>query len=107
MRCDFCPLRHCTGDPRWRLGYRSSASSVNLAEILEPHLAETKQQGESKFQHSEPLAHGELLYTMLHGDNRKAPIATRHQLQTCLGDIQQTKQVSTKCHTVVPQPPLG
>jgi hypothetical protein len=37
----------------------------DLAEILETHLAEVKHQGETKLQHSEPLAHGSLLHAMI------------------------------------------
>jgi hypothetical protein len=44
----------------------------NLAETLEPHLAKIKQQGESKLRHLEPLAHGKLLYSTLHWENRRA-----------------------------------
>jgi hypothetical protein len=78
----------------------------SFAETLDPHLAETKQQEESKLWHPEPLACGKHLHTKLHWENRRAPTATRCQLQTCLGDILQTKQVNTKYHVVYPQPPL-
>jgi hypothetical protein len=40
--------------------------------MLEPHLAEIKQKGESKLQHPEPLAHGKLLHATLHRENRRA-----------------------------------
>jgi hypothetical protein len=43
-----------------------------LTEILEPHVAEIKQQGESKLWHPEPLARGKLLHTMLHWENWRA-----------------------------------
>jgi hypothetical protein len=59
----------------------------NLADMLEPHLAEIKQQGESKLRHSALLTPGKLLHTMLHWENRRASTATRQQFQTCLGDI--------------------
>jgi hypothetical protein len=68
----------------------------NFVEMLESHIAERKHQEESKLRHTEPLAHGKLLHATLHWENGRAPTATRHQLQTCLGDIQQTKQISTK-----------
>jgi hypothetical protein len=42
------------------------------SETLEPHLAEIKQQGESKLQHPESLACGKLLHTTLHRENRRA-----------------------------------
>jgi hypothetical protein len=48
----------------------------NLAEMLEPHLAEIKQQGESKLRHPERLAHGKLLHAMLHWENRRAAALT-------------------------------
>jgi hypothetical protein len=73
----------------------------NLAET--PHLAEIKHLRESKLQHPEPLAHRKLLHATLHWENRWSPAATRHRLQTCLGDIRQTKQVSAKQHTEFPQ----
>jgi hypothetical protein len=66
----------------------------NLAEMLEPHLAEIKHQGESKSQHPEPLAHTKLLHTTLYWENRRAPTTTKCQLQTWLGDIWHTKQGS-------------
>jgi hypothetical protein len=79
----------------------------NLAETLEPHLVEIKQQGESKLRHAEPLSHRKLHHAMLHWENRRAATTARHRLQTSLRDIRQTKQVSTKCHVIFPQPPLG
>jgi hypothetical protein len=75
--------------------------------MLEPHLLEIKQQEESKLRHTEPLAYGRILHAMLHWENRRAPTTAKCWLQTCLGDIQQTKQVSTKHHAVFPQLPLG
>jgi hypothetical protein len=45
----------------------------NIAEMLDPHLAEIKHQEESKLWHSEPLAHGKLLHAKLHWENRMAP----------------------------------
>jgi hypothetical protein len=44
----------------------------NASETLEPHLAEIKQQREWKFWHPEPLAHGNLLHTILCWENRRA-----------------------------------
>jgi hypothetical protein len=44
----------------------------NLTENLEPHLAEIKHQGESKFQHPKPLAFGNILQATLHWENRRA-----------------------------------
>jgi hypothetical protein len=38
----------------------------DFAKMQETHLAEVKQQGEPKLQHSEPLAHGRLLHTMIY-----------------------------------------
>jgi hypothetical protein len=46
----------------------------NLAETLEPYLAEIKQQGESKLQHPEPLARRKLLHPMLHWEKRRAAV---------------------------------
>jgi hypothetical protein len=74
----------------------------NLTKMLEPHLVEIKHQRESKFWHPEPLACGKLLHTMLHWENRRAPTASRCQLQICLEDIWQTKQVSAKHHAELP-----
>jgi hypothetical protein len=75
--------------------------------MLEPHLVEIKHQKEPKLQHPEPLAYRKLLHTTLHRENRGAAAIDSHWLQTFLGDIQQTKQLSTKHHTVFPQPSLG
>jgi hypothetical protein len=44
----------------------------DLAETLEPHLVEVKNQGELKLCHSEPLARGRLLNAMIHWENRWA-----------------------------------
>jgi hypothetical protein len=78
----------------------------NLAEMLEPHLAEIKHQRESKLQHSEPLAHRKLLHATLHWEHRRA--ATRQILApNLLGRHSADQQVSTKHHAVFPQPPLG
>jgi hypothetical protein len=78
----------------------------NLAEMLEPYLAQIKHKGESKVLHPEPLACRKLLHAMLHCENRWVVITPSHWFQTCLGDIQQTKQESTKGHAVFPQPLL-
>jgi hypothetical protein len=64
----------------------------NFAEMLEPHLAEIKHQWESKLWHSEPLACRKLLHITLHWENRRAAAAACRQLQTWLGDIQQTNR---------------
>jgi hypothetical protein len=40
--------------------------------MLESHLAEIKQQEESKLRHPEPITHGKLLHVMLHQENRRA-----------------------------------
>jgi hypothetical protein len=44
----------------------------NLTEMLKPHVAEIKQQGESKLQHPEPLACGKLLHATLNWESRSA-----------------------------------
>jgi hypothetical protein len=77
----------------------------NLAEMLEPHLPGKKLQEESKPWHPEPPAHIKLLHIMLHWENKRAATATRCQQQICLGDIQQTKQVSAKPHASGSIPP--
>jgi hypothetical protein len=82
-------------DPKWRLVQKQTAWAQwvqNLPEMLEPHLVEIKQQGESKLGHPEPLAHGKLLHTTLHWEKQKGCHATTRQLQTCLGDIQQNNR---------------
>jgi hypothetical protein len=73
-----------------------------LAEMLELHLAEVKHKGESKLWHPGSLAYRKLLYAMLHWANRRAVATASCWLQTCMGDIWQTKQVRTKCHMVIP-----
>jgi hypothetical protein len=44
----------------------------NIAKMLEVHVAEIKNQEESKLQHPEPLASGKLLYATLHWENKRA-----------------------------------
>jgi hypothetical protein len=78
----------------------------NLAEMLEPLLVEIMHQREPKLWHPELLTPRKLHIT-LHWENRKVAATASHWLQTCLGDIQQTKQVNTKCHVVFLQSPLG
>jgi hypothetical protein len=56
----------------------------NIAETLEPHLAEIKHQGESKLQHPELLAHGKFLHATLHWENRwAAAVATTGSKPAC------------------------
>jgi hypothetical protein len=66
----------------------------NLSETLKPQLAEIKHKGELKFWHPEPILHGKLLHATLHWENRRPETTNTWQLQACLGDIRQTKQVS-------------
>jgi hypothetical protein len=80
----------------------------NLAETLEPHLAEIKHQGESKLRHPEPLAYTKLLHAMLHWEKQEGSNHLQALAPNIMkGEIQQTKQVSTKYHVIFPQPTLG
>jgi hypothetical protein len=54
----------------------------NLAETLEPHLAEIKHHGESKLQHPEPLVHRKFLHITLHWKNRWATTSSKPASKT-------------------------
>jgi hypothetical protein len=69
--------------------------------MLEPCLEEVKHKGKLKLWHTDALACGRILHATIHWKNRQAttprlPLPdhqpTSCQLQTCLRDLQQTKQ---------------
>jgi hypothetical protein len=88
----------------------------DLAEMLEPLLAEVEHQGELKLWHSEPLAHGRLLHVMIHWENRWAttpmllpPSAANHRLPApnVLGRTSADQTGESQASSDIPQPPLG
>jgi hypothetical protein len=74
--------------------------------MLEPHLAEIKHQEESKLQHPEPQACKNFLMPYY---TEKTGGLLCHQMlaPNLLGRHPADQQVSTKCHAVFPQLPLG
>jgi hypothetical protein len=69
--------------------------------MLKPYLAEIKQKGESKFLHPEPLARGKSHYI----EKTRGLLCHEMLIPNLLGRHSADQQVSTKNHTVFPEPP--
>jgi hypothetical protein len=105
--CAFEKKMHW-GDPRWRLGYRSrwrefhdSKTLLRAGATLGGNKAARRIKTWTPWTPS-PWKASPHHITMR---EQEGCHAARSWLQTCLGDIWQTKQVSTKCHTVSPSHP--